>query len=100
MFICSSFAEGFSTAATEALIVGTPVLTTLCAGMEEMLGKNNEYGIIVDNSEEGLYKGLKDVLQNPDKISYYKEKAEERGKIFSTDKTVNAVQDMLLNLLK
>ena len=100
MFVCSSFAEGFSTAATEALIVGTPVLTTLCAGMEEMLGKNNEYGIIVENSEEGLYKGIKDVLQNPDKISYYKEKAEERGKIFSTDKTVNAVQDMFLNLLK
>ena len=84
----------------DGLIVGTPVLTTLCAGMEEMLGKNNEYGIIVENSEEGLYKGLKDVLQNPDKISYYKEKAKERGKIFSTDKTVNAVQDMLLNLLK
>lgn len=100
MFVCSSFAEGFSTAATEALIVGTPVLTTLCAGMEEMLGKNNEYGIIVDNSKEGLYKGLKYVLQNPDKISYYKEKAEERGKIFSTDKTVNEVQDMFLNLLK
>lgn len=100
MFVCSSFAEGFSTAATEALIVGTPVLTTLCAGMEEMLGKNNEYGIIVENSEEGLYKGLKDVLQNPDKISYYKEKAEKRGKIFSTDKTVNAVQGMFLSLLK
>ena len=65
-----------------------------------MLGKNNEYGIIVENSEEGLYKGLKDVLQNPDKISYYKEKAEERGRIFSTDKTVNAVQGMFLNLLK
>lgn len=100
MFVCSSFAEGFSTAATEALIVGTPVLTTLCAGMEEMLGKNNEYGIIVENSEEGLYKGLKDVLQNPNKISYYKDKAEERGKIFSTEKTVNAVQDMFLNLVR
>ena len=100
MFICSSFEEGFSTAATEALIVGTPVLTTLCSGMEEMLGKNNEYGIIVENSEEGLYKGLKDILRNTDKIRYYKEKAEERGKIFSTDKTVNAVQDMFLNLLK
>ena len=100
MFICPSFEEGFSTAATEALIVGTPVLTTLCSGMEEMLGKNNEYGIIVKNSEEGLYKGLKDVLQNTDKIRYYKEKAAERGKVFSTDKTVNAVQDMFLNLLK
>lgn len=27
LFVCSSFAEGFSTAATEALIVGTPVCT-------------------------------------------------------------------------
>ena len=48
-FICPSFEEGFSTAATEALVVGTPVVTTLCSGMKEMLGENNEYGIIVEN---------------------------------------------------
>ena len=100
LFVCASFAEGFSTATTEALIVGTPVLTTLCAGMKEMLGENNEYGIIVENDEDALYEGLKEILQNKEKLAYYKEQAEQRGTVFSTDKTVNAVQEMFLNLLK
>ena len=47
LFVCSSFSEGFSTAATEALIVGTPVCTVEVAGMKEMLGENNEYGVVV-----------------------------------------------------
>ena len=54
MFVCSSVAEGFSTAATEALIVGTPVVTVEVSGMKEMLGENNEYGIVTDNNEDAF----------------------------------------------
>ena len=98
LFICSSHSEGFSTAATEALIVGTPVCTVEVSGMKEMLGENNEYGIVTENNEEALYEGIKSVLDNPDLLKHYKEKAIERGKFFSTEKTVKAVEDMLLNL--
>ena len=35
LFVCASLAEGFSTAATEALIVGTPVCTAEVSGMKE-----------------------------------------------------------------
>ena len=51
LFVCSSHSEGFSTASTETLIVGTPVVTTLVSGMKEMLGENNEWGIITKNDE-------------------------------------------------
>lgn len=98
LFVCSSLSEGFSTAATEALIVGTPVCTVEVAGMKEMLGENNEYGIVTENSEEALYAGIKSLLDNPELLKHYKEKAIERGKFFSTDKTVKAVEDMLVNL--
>ena len=30
LFVCSSLREGFSTAVTESLVVGTPVVSTLC----------------------------------------------------------------------
>ena len=95
LFVCSSYTEGFSTAATEALIVGTPVVTTRVSGMEEMLGKNNEYGVIVDNYHE-LYNAIKKLISDPDLLAYYKEKAKERGRFFSTDNTVKAVENMLL----
>ncbi len=98
LFICSSLSEGFSTAATEALIVGTPVCTVEVSGMKEMLGDNNEYGIVTENSEEALYEGIKSLLDNPELLKHYKERAIERGKFFSTKKTVKAVEDMLLSL--
>ena len=97
LFVCASFAEGFSTAATEALIVGTPVCTTEVSGMREMLG-DNEYCIITDNDEEALYEGIKDLLDHPEKLAHYKEKAAERGKWFSTEETVREVEEMLLKL--
>lgn len=99
LFVCASFAEGFSTAATEALIVGTPVCTVEVSGMKEMLGEHNEWGIVTENSEEALYQGIKDLLDHPDKLARYKEKAIERGKTFSTENTVRTVEDMLLKLI-
>ena len=98
LFVCSSFAEGFSTAATEALIVGTPVVTTEVSGMKEMLGDNDEWGIVTDNNEEALYKGIKKLLDDKNLLAHYKEKAAERGKTFSTENTVKAVEQMLMSL--
>ena len=37
LFVCSSVSEGYSTAVTEALIIGLPVVTTACSGMDELL---------------------------------------------------------------
>lgn len=93
LFICPSFEEGFSTAVTESILVGTPVVTTLCSGMKELLGENNEYGIIEENSEEGIYRGLKKVLENPELVEYYNEKIIERAKKFSKEETIYGVQN-------
>ena len=98
LFICASLAEGFSTAATEALILGVPVVTVDVSGMKEMLGENNEYGIVTENREEALYAGIKKILTTPNLLEHYAQKANERGKDFSTEKTVKVVEDMLLSL--
>lgn len=98
LFVCASRSEGFSTAATEALIVGTPVCTTDVSGMKEMLGENNEWGVVTENNEEALYQGIKSLLDSPKMLAHYKKKAAERGKIFSTKNTVRAVEKMLEDL--
>lgn len=98
LFVCASHAEGFSTAATEALIVGTPVCTVEVSGMKEMLGENNEWGIVTENNEDNLYQGIKQLLDDPGLLKHYRDKALERGKTFSTEKTVEAVEEMLLGL--
>ena len=100
LFLCASFAEGFSTAVTEALILGVPVCTVKVSGMTELLGEHNEYGIVTDNDAEALYKGVKQLLDSQEKLNYYREKAKERGFAFNTEHTVKCVEDMLMDVLE
>ena len=93
--VCASFAEGFSTAVTEALIIGVPVCTVEVSGMKELLGYHNEYGIVTDNSEDALYQGICSMFDDPSFLKYYQKKALERGAAFNTTKTVKAVEEML-----
>lgn len=64
VFVCSSLTEGYSTVVTEALILECPVITTDCSGMKELL-LNSKCGIITENNEETLYKGIKLFLDSP-----------------------------------
>lgn len=98
LYVCSSRREGFSTAVTEALIVGTPVVSTDCSGARELLGEHNEYGLVVENSEEGIYQGMKKMLSDPALLSHYRQQAILRGKRFSREETVQAVERMLDSL--
>lgn len=95
LYVCSSRREGFSTAVSEALILGLPVVSTNCSGAYELLGHHNEYGIVTENNTESLYRGLKDLLAHPEKLQFYKSQAELRGNFFSTDNTVKAVEQFL-----
>ncbi len=98
LFVCSSRREGFSTAVTESLIVGTPVVSTDCSGARELLGEHDEYGIVVENSEEGIYQGMKRMLSDPELLTHYKKQAKLRGSFFSRTETVRAVEEMLDSL--
>ncbi len=83
-YVCSSRREGISTAVAEALIVGTPVVSTDCSGAKELLGANDEYGIVVENSEEGIYRGIRTMMDEKTRNDY-KKRAAERGKSFMAE---------------
>ena len=95
LFVCSSRYEGLSTVMSETIILSTPIITTNVSGAREVLGDNNEYGVVVDNNEKSLYSGMKQLLNNPQKLSYYRKKASERAVFFETDRTVQAVEKLI-----
>lgn len=99
MFICSSYTEGFSGTVSEATILGIPTLTTECAGMKEILGNNNEYGIVVDNTDIGLENGIRNVLSNPEILKYYKDAVKRRSDFFKPEKTVSEVEALFDKLV-
>ena len=83
LYVCSSLREGYSTSVIEALVLGIPVVTTDCSGMTEILGHNQEYGLITKNDEESLFEGIKSLLTDNTLYQKYKKSAEVRGKDFS-----------------
>lgn len=95
LYVCSSLREGFSTAVTEALVLGVPCVSTDVSGARELLGENNEYGLVTENTTEALYQGIKEMLTDPGKLSFYRKQAELRGSFFSKENTVKTVENLL-----
>lgn len=98
LYICPSFFEGFSTTVVESLILGTPVVTTECAGMREILG-NSEYGLITENSEDGVFEGMKKMLTDKALYLKYKEAAVLRGEYFKKEKAVLKTESFFESLI-
>lgn len=96
IFVCASRAEGFSTVVTEALILGKPVISTCCAGVEEQLGHNNEYGYVTRNDTQSLYEGVKYALMNPNFIDKYEHLSRLAINKCSISRSMNEITNILL----
>lgn len=90
LLVCASYYEGYNLTVAEALILDTPVLSTDCTGPKEILDYG-KYGMIVENSVEGLYKGIKQVSEHPELLLEYKKKAIDRKKFFSEEKILDEI---------
>ena len=99
LLVCSSRYEGLSTFVTEGLILGKPIVTTECSGMRELLG-NSEYGLITENSEEGLLNGIRRMLTDSDLRADYAERAAKRGADFSARKLAERTEQYFLNMFE
>lgn len=94
LFVCPSRAEGYSTAVTESLLLGVPIIATDCAGMRELIGESGS-GIITDNHEKAFYLGLKSLLDNASELAEMREKAQMRGNLFSLQNEMMALEKIL-----
>ena len=97
VFVCSSYAEGYSTAVSEAVILGVPVITTECSGMREIFG-GEDCGIICENSDEALFEAMKKVLDEPSLLEFYKEGEKKRAESFSMASRIRVVEDFIENI--
>lgn len=98
LVVCSSRYEGLSTVVTEALILGKPVVTTPCSGMKELLG-NSEYGLITEDSVEGIAEGIRKMLDDPQLRESYAQVAAKRGKDFSRDVILAQTEEFFVDEL-
>ncbi len=95
LFVCSSRAEGFSLVVAEAMICQTPVISTDCAGPDELL-EGQKYGVLVENDTQALYEGIKRIITDSELLEHYKKMAKERGEQFSLEDTVKTVERLFI----
>lgn len=94
MMVTSDF-EGFCLVICEAMCLGVPVISTRTAGPTEIIGNNNEYGIITDLTAEALFNALKRWVEVPSECQALALKAYARPDAYSVDKTIEHLYDLL-----
>ena len=98
IILCSSLYEGLSTIVLESLILGKPVVSTPCGGMKELLG-DSDYGLITDDTEDGLYKGIRTIIDSPELEKKYADAARNRGYDFYKEKVITETEDFFMSRL-
>ena len=92
LFVCSSRSEGFSLVIAEAMVLGLPVISTYCSGPNELLGEG-KYGILTENSEEGLYSGLKGYLTG--ELTYPDVDSQALSARFRPENVLNQIYELI-----
>ncbi|MGM9885638.1 MAG: glycosyltransferase family 4 protein [Lactococcus sp.] len=93
IFVLLSKIEGFSTSMIEAALLENVVITTNVGGAHELI-PSDEYGFVIENSEEALLTSLRQLLNQPEKIKSIQENVSKRVlENFTWDKTAEAFID-------
>lgn len=93
VFICSSFNEGYSTACTEAAILGIPIITTSVPGGEEIINEC-ECGMLTSLEDKDLKSAIREVLVHPELIYEWKKTLKCTSARFGMDTRKQAMTEL------
>ena len=93
-YILSSRYEGFPTVLFEAITLKKKIIATDVSGVREML-EDGKLGLIVDNSEDGIFEGMKKALRNPESFNQYEQQLKDYKMPFDLVNSVNSIVKIL-----
>jgi len=95
LYVSSSIYEGLSTTTIEALLLGKPCVVTDCTGMTNILGENNEFGVVVPIEKEALADAIEKMMVDDKLRCYYTEKAIERAQYFNPEIAFDRIEELM-----
>lgn len=96
-YILSSRYEGYPTVLFEAITLKKNIIATDVSGVTEMLD-NGKLGLITENSEEGIYLGMKKALTDPEHFRSYQENLQHYEMPFNLKNSVDKIMEIIDNL--
>ncbi len=93
LFVCSSRGEGYGLAIAEAMLLGVPVVSTDCAGPAELLN-HGEAGLIVENSKEGIRRGMVEMYESKEMRLKFQKAGMERVHFFEPSYRMSQIEEL------
>ncbi|HPW87662.1 MAG TPA: glycosyltransferase [Kaistella chaponensis] len=93
-YILSSRYEGFPTVLFEAITLKKNIIATDVSGVREMLD-DGKLGLIIENSEQGIYDGMKKALENPESFDQYAEILKNYEMPFNLQNSVQKIMKII-----
>jgi len=95
IYIHSARSEPFGIVLLEALYMGLPIVATKSGGPEEILG-NGKYGLLMENSQEGLNGTLRNIAIDHEKFLEYS----KTSKLRANDFGMNVMMEQIHRLIE
>lgn len=96
-YILSSRYEGYPTVLFEAITLKKNIIATDVSGVSEML-ESGKLGLITENSEDGIYDGMKKALTNPEHFKIYQQNLQHYEMPFNLKNSVDKIMEIIDNL--
>ena len=93
-YVMSSRHEGFPTIIAEALLLNKPIVATDISGIRDLL-QEGKLGMITENSEEGIYLGMKAFLTDKALSEQYKNEIATVDLPFTLENSVQSIMKII-----
>lgn len=94
--IVPSYSESYCLVLAESVCLGKVCISTDTAGGREVLN-NGEYGVLVENSREGIKNGILSVLRNDFPREEYEEKLFKWSYSFRNEGIIGKINDLIMD---
>ncbi|SIQ04954.1 Glycosyltransferase involved in cell wall bisynthesis [Chryseobacterium sp. RU37D] len=98
-FILPSESEAWPLIIADALILQKPIISTNVGGIPEMI-EHNKTGYLISYETDEMYKAMKRFLTEPQMVSNIQNNLHDIEKQFDNQKIFDAVEDIIINILK
>lgn len=92
LFVLPSYYEAFGLVVLESFVLKVPVLATETAATTSLI-KNKENGLVVKNTEEGLYEGFKYLMENKELLKLFKQNLNNFN--YDITEKINQIKEVL-----
>jgi glycosyltransferase involved in cell wall biosynthesis len=92
--VCASVFEGYSTTCVESCILEVPFITTDISGAIDIVDESKG-GKVFPNTEEGIYEGMKYVLDHKNELNSWKSNLKTTKEVFYKENRKKALLDIL-----